>query len=84
LVAMSDSLCSGGCFVSCDYVSGVGGSADGLNTGILGAVVAAWCNNMAVEAATDLLAIFHDGCLGAYLNTAVFQDLDTVNDLNFL
>jgi len=39
-----------------------------LNAGVLFAVVVAWSDNVAVERAADLLAIFHDGGLGAYLD----------------
>jgi Zn-dependent M28 family amino/carboxypeptidase len=54
-----------------------------LHTGVLAAVVIAGGDNVAVEVATDLLSIFHDGGLGAYLNASVFNDLNAVNDLNF-
>jgi hypothetical protein len=57
--------------------------ANGLHLGIFGAVVVARGDNVAVKVATDLLAIFHDGGLGAHLYTTVLDYLDAVNDLNF-
>jgi hypothetical protein len=61
----------------------MGGCTDGLHLGILGAVVVAGSNNVAVELAADFNAIFLDGSLGANLHAAVFQDFNTVNNLNF-
>jgi hypothetical protein len=61
----------------------VHGSADGLNTGILAAVVIAWSDNVAVECAADLFAIFKDGRVCANLHDTVFDHFDAVNDLNF-
>ncbi|NDG19553.1 MAG: hypothetical protein EB117_14945 [Betaproteobacteria bacterium] len=56
-----------------DHLRRVRGGANGLHAGILVAVVIARGNDMAVERAANLLAIFHDGGLCAYLYTAVFN-----------
>ena len=74
--AISNSLCS---FVCCHDVSRVQGRTDGLHTGILGAVIIARCNNVAVKRAADLNAIFNDGGLSANLHRAIFKSLNAVN-----
>jgi hypothetical protein len=61
----------------------VGGSTDGLHASVLATVVIARGNDMAVEVATYMLAVLHYGRLGAYLDAAVFDHFDAVNDLNF-
>jgi hypothetical protein len=57
--------------------------ADSLYSGILGAVVITGGNNVAVERAADLLAIFEDSGLGAYLNAAIFNNFNQINRNNF-
>jgi hypothetical protein len=52
------------------------GSANGLNFGILGAVIVPWGDYMAVECAAKLLAILNDAGASANLNTTVFNGFD--------
>jgi hypothetical protein len=58
-------------------------STDGLHTSVFASVVVARGNDMAVKCAANLLAIFHDGGLSAYLHTSVFDHFNAVNNLNF-
>jgi hypothetical protein len=51
-----------------------------LYTGVFCTVISAGGDNVAVESATDLVAIFHDASACANLHSAVFQNFDFVND----
>jgi hypothetical protein len=56
----------------------VHGSADGLYTGILGAVIIAGGNNVSGKLAADFNTIFFDGGLGANLHDTVFGDFNQI------
>jgi hypothetical protein len=62
----------------------VQGLANGLHARILGAVIIAGGDNVAVKLAADFNAIFHDGGLDAYLYATIFDHFNAINDLNFL
>jgi hypothetical protein len=64
--------------VSRDYVFGVRSFADSLHACIFGAVVIAGGDNVPVECAADLFAIFEDGGLCAYLHAAIFDNFNAV------
>jgi hypothetical protein len=47
------------------------------------AVIIAWSDNVPMECAADLFAIFFDGSLGAYLDAAVLNNFNAVNNQFF-
>jgi hypothetical protein len=80
---MMGPLCSLGWLsglVGGNHFSRVRCCTDGLNPGILAAVVIAWGNNVAVKLAADFDAIFFDGGLCAYLNAAISDHFDHINE----
>jgi hypothetical protein len=58
--------------------------ADSLHAGVFGAVVIAGGDNVTVECAADLFAVFEDGGLCAYLHNAVLKDFDFIDNYGFL
>jgi hypothetical protein len=58
--------------------------ADSLHAGVFGAVVIAGGDNVTVECAADLFAVFKDGSLCAYLHAAILKDFDVINHYVFL
>jgi hypothetical protein len=70
-------------FVSSDYVFGVRSFADSLHACIFGAVVIAGRDNVTVECAADLFAVFEDGGLCAGMNAAVLKDFDLIDHYVF-
>jgi len=76
---MSDSSCGSGCPVGRDHFRRVRRLADGLHTGVFTGIAIAGDDNVAVELAADLFAVFHDGCLGAYLHSAVLKSFDQID-----
>jgi hypothetical protein len=67
------------CGIGSYHFGSVRRGANCLHASIFCAVVIAWSDNVTVECAADLFAVFEDGSLSAYLHATIFDNFDVIN-----